>query len=193
MTDSCKLWQNVTVRCCLYFHGWEWGVSQSGDIVNQPLITSFCFSLCPWPQAPEELNRCNTRWGDQSACSPGHESVVRETLHRNHNQRVQSLVIIFVTLKHAWRSELGGETQICWLLHLGWFHFYNSGSGSRKYLPARFVIWSVQMSEKPLNTSRLNQLKAANVSVGMSRESGTGQNKSISMSVVMFMDYFMST
>ena len=49
------------------------------------------------------------------------------------------------------------------------------------------------MSEKPLNTNEhltrpLNQLKAANVSVGMSRESGTKQDKLISMSVVM-LDY----
>ena len=47
------------------------------------------------------------------------------------------------------------------------------------------------MSEKPLNANEHltpNQLKAANVSVGMSRESGTKQDKLISMSVVM-LDY----
>ena len=64
--------------------------------------------------------------------------------------------MIFVTPKHAWRSVLGGETQTDLLVAapcLEDFTFTTTGSGTRKYLPAEFVIRSVQMSEKPLNTS----------------------------------------
>ena len=103
VTRPCNFWQNVTVRCCLYFHGWEWGVSQRGDIVNQPLITGFYFSLLG-PRLLVTDSRYSTgvtqdgvtsqRAAPHSASSP---------------QSVTWLpAIILVALQWSWRSELGG-------------------------------------------------------------------------------------
>ena len=88
-----------------------------------------------------------------------HHAVPVPVVRRNFTPQSQSEFSASHNLGHAQaRMEISGrgERQICWPSTQDDFTFTTLLQGSRngKYLPAEFVIRSVQMSgEKPLNTS----------------------------------------